>query len=207
MTILDDVMDVAEELELTAVIIGGMALPAYNVVRNTLDLDLSIFFQEQRSIYEFLEKLEHKGYKTLQNPTLSHDLFGIFGHHSEAEIWLKPCDAFEWDEEMEKHIKLAANISSHFYVLSVEDYILTKLARTDRSAYDITDILQILIQNYQSMDWQYFASRLKQYKYISSIRSILEDSTSLDREESPELVLIFTKIKEKLEREILKFNL
>ncbi len=52
MTILDDVMEVAEELGLTAVIIGGMALPAYNVVRTTLDLDLCISFLEQKAIHE-----------------------------------------------------------------------------------------------------------------------------------------------------------
>ena len=47
------------------------------------------------------------------------------------------------------------------YVLAVEDYILTKLARGDRSSVDIDDILKIIIANKDTMDWKYLHFRLE----------------------------------------------
>lgn len=67
---------------------------------------------------------------TVQKPKINRNLFTVFGKFGEAEIWLKPCDAFHWDEQMVGKIqKLFDNV----YVLAVEDYILTKLGRSDRS--------------------------------------------------------------------------
>ena len=50
---------------------------------------------------------------------------------------------------------------SNVYVLAVEDFILTKIARSDRSSTDINDILQILIANTDTIDWKYLIFRLK----------------------------------------------
>ena len=58
---------------------------------------------------------------------------------------------------VEKIQKFFANV----HVLAVEDYMLTKLARADRSSVDIVDILQILIANKDKLDWEYFNFRLK----------------------------------------------
>ncbi|MBA7539046.1 hypothetical protein ES705_31324 [subsurface metagenome] len=47
------------------------------------------------------------------------------------------------------------------YVLAVEDYILTKLARSDRSSIDNDDVLKIIIANKDSLDWDYLHFRIK----------------------------------------------
>lgn len=205
MGILEDVMLVVERLGLTAVVLGGTALPAYNVFRTTLDIDICVSFPEQESLSKFITDIGKKGYQTRQNPNLSHWLFTIFGHNSEAEIWLQPCDAFEWDEEMKNRVKLAVNILDHFYILSVEDYILTKLARDDKSGTDILDVIQILLKNYESMDWRYFAYRLNQNDQISSMQSILDDAMELDEKDDKEIVSIFERIKKNLEPELRKY--
>ena len=199
MTFLEDIMQVAANLGLKAVIIGGIALPAYNAARTTLDLDLCISFPSQKRIQEFLEDLAKKGIRTLQKPKINHDLFTIFGNRNEAEIWLHPCDAFKWDEEMENRI---IKFGSKFYVLSIEDYLLTKLAREDRSSIDISDVLQIFIANYKKIDWDYFNFRLKLNKQLSSIHSIWEEFESVKSQDNSELQEIFDFIKEKLNKTV-----
>ena len=150
-------MDVASHLKIKTVIIGGLALPAYNVARTTLDIDICIKINTQIQLNLFVEFLKEKEINTKQHPKIDHDLFTVFGKRSEAEIWLKPCDAFQWDEKMAEKIKL---FFGDVYVLAVEDYILTKLARGDRSSIDIDDILKIIIANKDTIDWKYLHFRL-----------------------------------------------
>ncbi len=154
---LQTILDVASHLKITTAIIGGLALPAYNVARTTLDIDICIKIESQTQLNLFIETLKEKEINTKQQPKIDHDLFTVFGKRSEAEIWLKPCDAFQWDEQMVEKIQL---FFGDVYVLAVEDYILTKLARSDRSSIDIDDILKIIIANKDTLDWKYFHFRL-----------------------------------------------
>ena len=156
--LLQTVLDVTSHFKIKIIIIGGLALPAYNVARTTLDIDICIRINTQKQLNLFVEALKERGIKTKQHPKIDHDLFTVFGKRSEAEIWLKPCDAFQWDEQMAEKTKL---FFGDVYVLTVEDYILTKLARGDRSSVDIDDILKIIIANKDTMDWKYLHFRLE----------------------------------------------
>ena len=60
------------------------------------------------------------------------------------------------------------------YVLATEDYLLTKLARSDRSSIDIDDILQIIIANRDSLDWEYFHFRLKWIGLEADFKNIIK---------------------------------
>ena len=152
------IFDVAARLKVPAIIIGGLALPAYEVGRTTLDIDICIHVNSQERLNQFVGKLKEENIQTLQVPKVDHDLFLVFGKNNEAEIWLKPCDAFNWDERMLERLQAYfANVK----VLAVEDFIMTKLARSDRSSVDIDDILQILINNYKRIDWEYLQYRLR----------------------------------------------
>lgn len=154
---LQNILDVASTFKITTVIIGGLALPAYNVARTTLDIDVCIKIKSQKQLDHFIKALKEKEINTNQQPKIDHDLFTVFGKKNEAEIWLKPCDAFQWDDQMVEKIEL---FFGNIYVLAVEDYILTKLARSDRSFIDIDDILKIIIANKNTIDWEYFKFRL-----------------------------------------------
>jgi len=156
--LLQTILDVTSHLKITTVIIGGLALPAYNVARTTLDIDICIKIESQKQLNLFIETLKEKEISTKQHPKINHDLFTVFGKQSEVEIWLKPCDAFQWDEQMTHKIQ---HFFKDVYVLAVEDYILTKLARADRSSIDTVDTLNILIANKDIFDWEYFQFRLK----------------------------------------------
>ena len=150
-------MELASNIGIPTVLIGGLALPAYNVARTTLDIDICIYVTTQEQLDIFIINLEKVEIYTKQKPKIVHDVFTVFEKKNEAEIWLKPCDAFNWDEIM---LKKTRSFQKNLDVLSVEDFIITKLGRTDRSSVDISDILQILIANIDSIDWKYLQYRL-----------------------------------------------
>ena len=166
-----DIINIAADFKITIVLIGGLALPAYNVARTTLDIDICINIESQEKLNQFIKILSKKGISTLQNPKIGHKLFTVFGKQGEAEIWLSPCDAFDWDDEMVNQVK---KFHSNVYVLAIEDFMITKLARADRSAIDIDDILQILIANKSKIDWQYLRYRLKWAKVENEFKEILK---------------------------------
>ena len=169
-SILQIILEVASQNRIKTVIIGGLALPAYNVARTTLDIDICIKIESQEQLNTFIEALKEKEVNTKQQPKIDHDLFTVFGKNNEAEIWLKPCDAFQWDDQMVEKIQL---FFGDVYVLAVEDYILTKLARSDRSSIDIDDVLKIIIANRDSLDWDYFRFRIKWVDLENDFKELL----------------------------------
>lgn len=190
------IFDLSSQLKIPAVIIGGLALPAYNVARTTLDIDISINVNSQKKLDKFIEVLKEKNIITKQHPKIDHTIFTVFGLNFEAEIWLKPCDAFDWDKEMVERIQL---FFDNVYVLSAEDFILTKLARMDRSSIDISDIIQVLISTKNSMNWKYFRYRLEWIGLESEFKDILKgfelDSNVETREISREILNRFNNLK------------
>ena len=182
------ILDIASHLKVPTVVIGGLALPAYNVARTTLDIDICIYIKSQDELNQFIKILKENNILTAQNPKVDQDLFTVFGKNNEAEIWLRPCDYFEWDDQMIKKISpFFENVS----VLSIEDFILTKLARADRSSIDIDDIMQIFIANQKKIDWDYLNFRLKKYKLKDDFIEVLSAS---DLEINADLQELITKI-------------
>ncbi|MFW9995948.1 MAG: hypothetical protein ACFFD4_28165 [Candidatus Odinarchaeota archaeon] len=58
-------------------------------------------------------------------------------------------------------------------MLSTEDYLLTKLARQDRSAADVQDVLQIIIFQ-KELEWDYLIPRLKKLGLLPVFKPIVE---------------------------------
>ena len=171
-SILHNIFEISQKLDIPIVLLGGLALPAYNVARTTIDIDISIFVKTQGKLQDFIKELGKIGLKTIQYPKIGHDLFTIFGKSIEMEIWLKPCDAFDWDDKMvAKRIQLTDN----FYVLSKEDYILTKLSRMDCSSTDLQDVIQVIINNLNEIDENYLIERLKQYDKLIQFQDLLKE--------------------------------
>ena len=174
------ILEIADQLHIPHVLVGGLALPAYNFARTTLDIDLCIYVKTQEKLDEFIQLLKKKGIFTVQNPKINHDLFTVYNKSNEAEIWLKPCDAFDWDEQMLKKIEI---FYDNIKVLSIEDYLLTKLARADRSSIDISDVINLLIANEDKIDWKYFRYRLNRMSLLNDFREIIKAFES-DRDEN-----------------------
>lgn len=169
--LLQTILKIATDCNVPIVLIGGLALPAYSVARTTLDIDICIYIISQEELNRFIEALNQNEISTIQKPKINRNLFTVFGKFGEAEIWLKPCDAFHWDEQMVGKIQ---KFFDNVYVLAVEDYILTKLGRSDRSSIDISDILKIIIANKDKLDWKYLRFRLKRMELESDFKEILK---------------------------------
>ncbi|TFF99281.1 MAG: hypothetical protein EU541_05300 [Promethearchaeota archaeon] len=169
-SLIDDILKITSKLEIPTILIGGLALPAYNVARSTLDIDICIYVQSQKELDDLIENFKKNDIETRQKPKIHHDLFFVFGSSNEAEIWLKPCDAFGWDDKM---LDKTRNFQDNFDVLAIEDFILTKIARTDRTSTDINDILQILIANKNKIDWKYLRYRLEWVGLTEDFKEIL----------------------------------
>jgi hypothetical protein len=161
-------------MNVPSVLIGGLALPAYDVVRTTIDIDLAIYVKKQEKLNKLITLLSKNEIKTKQNPKTDHDLFTIFSKTNEAEVWLKPCDKFNWDKEM---IKRITEFKEYYKVLAIEDYIMTKLARSDRTPVDHQDILQLLISNIEEIEWDYLHYRLDWIEMRNNFEQIINAFT------------------------------
>ena len=163
-----------EALHLNWALIGGIALPGYGVTRTTLDLDVAISFQSEIDISNFLSELEKYNVKTAQVPNITHLVFVIFclDVPDEAEIWLAPCDAFPWNDEIINRIRVIDQQPT-IRILSPEDFITTKLARSDRSSIDLQDVLEILLAQENDIDWDYLFQRITSLKLNSDLQKIL----------------------------------
>ncbi|MHA1658425.1 MAG: hypothetical protein ACTSUT_04790 [Promethearchaeota archaeon] len=56
--IIQIIFKTASALNIPAVIIGGLALPAYNVSRSTLDIDVCIHVETQEILDQFMDNLK-----------------------------------------------------------------------------------------------------------------------------------------------------
>ena len=157
-----------------------------------MDIDICIRVSSQDELNQLINALKVNDILTTQNLKIDQDLFTVFGKNNEAEIWLKPCDAFLWDDKMVKRMQL---YTANVYVLAIEDFILTKLARGDRSSTDIDDIMQLIIANEKEIDWEYLKYRLNWKKIFKDFNIILEsfkdDFDKNLREESKKILDYF----------------
>jgi len=89
----------------------------------------------------------------------------------EAEIWLTPSDRFRWDEEMIRRIRKS---EKGINVLSPEDYIISKLARADRSAVDVDDVMQLMVILKDEIDMQYLEKRAVWAEIGDDLKNLLK---------------------------------
>lgn len=170
--ILPRLIECAEKANLIHVVIGGLALPAYNVVRASYDVDFCIVVKDQDELDNFLSILNKNRIKT-QRPKSDDIIFTVYDKElkQEAEIWLTPCDKFRWDDEMISRIRKS---EKGFNVLSPEDYIVAKLARADRSAVDVDDVMQIIEMHRDKIDMQYLRKRAKWAGISNDLKNLLK---------------------------------
>lgn len=171
--ILPRLVECANKISLVHVVIGGLALPAYNVVRASYDVDFCIAVKNQEELDKFLSILNKNGIKTQQRPIVSDVLFTVYDDklRQEAEIWLTPPDRFRWDEEMIRRIRKS---EKGINVLSPEDYIISKLARADRSAVDVDDVMQLMVILKDEIDMQYLEKRAVWAEIGDDLKNLLK---------------------------------
>ena len=153
-------------------IIGGFALPSYGAIRATADLDLAAWIRTPQKFQSFLVEAEKSGFRpsvaSFSNPVtvLTDQKTGM-----EIELWLRP-DGIVWDQETLDRRKRIGIGSSDLYVVSPEDFIVSKLARPDRGVQDEKDVKSVLVRMEGNLDRKYLERRATRAKVLAILKAI-----------------------------------
>ena len=140
-------------------VIGGFALPSYGAIRATADLDLAVRIQTPSEFENLIAVARKSGFEpsvaSFSNPpvVLTDERTGM-----EVELWLRP-DGIVWDQETLKRRVLTRFESAELYVVSPEDFIVSKLARPDRGVQDEKDVKSVLVRMEGVIDKRYLETR------------------------------------------------
>jgi predicted nucleotidyltransferase len=141
------------------VVLGGFALPAYGAIRTTADLDVGVRIGTKAEFESFLAAAEKFGFEpaiaSFSNPV---EVFRDTKSGLEVELWLRP-DGVVWDKEMLRRRRRVRIGKTDVWVISPEDFIISKLARPDRGVQDEKDVKSVLVRSESTIDRRYLAER------------------------------------------------
>ena len=162
-----------EENQINYMIIGGYALPFYGRIRTTVDLDLAVAVKTQRKLDSLLGLLRAADFEpTICSPRNTLILAVDRKEKIEFELWTKP-DGIVFDQETLKRRRradLSQSISA--WLVSPEDFIVTKLARPDRGATDEQDVKSVLVRQAGKLDEAYLEKRALVAGVLAILRAI-----------------------------------
>jgi hypothetical protein len=162
-----------EENRIDYMIIGGYALPFYGRIRTTVDLDLAVAVETQEKFNVLLNILRVADFEpTICSP--NNPLIVVVDRQEkiEFELWTKP-DGIVFDEQTLRR-RRKAQLSEGFsaWVISAEDFIVTKLARPDRGVIDEQDVKSVLVRQEGKLDWNYLEKRAKDAQVLTILKTI-----------------------------------
>ncbi|MGD0071987.1 MAG: hypothetical protein ABSB71_10565 [Candidatus Bathyarchaeia archaeon] len=162
-----------EENKIDYMIIDGYALPFYGRIRTTVDLDLAVAIETQKKFSYLLNLLRAAEFEpTICSP--NNPLIVVVDRQEkiEFELWTKP-DGIVFDEQTlrrRKKEQLSEGFSA--WVVSAEDFIVTKLARPDRGVIDEQDVKSVLVRQEGKLDWNYLAKRAEDAQVLTILKTI-----------------------------------
>ena len=162
-----------DENKIDYMIIGGYALPFYGRIRTTVDLDIAVAIETQKKFSSLLNLLRAADFEpTICSP--NNPLIVVVDRKEEIEfeLWTKP-DGIVFDEETlrrRRKAQLSEGISA--WVVSAEDFIVTKLARPDRGVIDEQDVKSVLVRQEGKLDWNYLEKRAKDAQVLAILKAI-----------------------------------
>ena len=153
-------------------LIGGYALPFYGRVRVTLDIDVAVAIPNEEDFQGFCEDAREEGYSiylgSYKNPVcLFHD--GATGY--EIEVWIRP-DGVEWDRRTLERRREVGVAGVNVWVISPEDFMVSKLARPDRGVIDEQDVKSVLERDDVMLDWRYLEKRAERAGVLALLETI-----------------------------------
>jgi hypothetical protein len=90
----------------------------------------------------------------------------------EFELWTKP-DGIVFDEQtLRRRRKAQLNEGISAWVVSAEDFIVTKLARPERGVIDEQDVKSVLVRQEGKLDWNYLEKRAKDAQVLTILKTI-----------------------------------
>ena len=154
-------------------IIGGYALPFYGRIRTTVDLDLAVAIKTKMEFDRLLKLLRTTNFEpTICSPRNPLILVKDQKEKIEIELWTKP-DGIVFDKETLKRRRktnLTPELSA--WLISPEDFIITKLARPDRGVTDEQDVKSVLVRQADKLDEKYLEKRAKNAGVLAILQTI-----------------------------------
>jgi hypothetical protein len=155
-------------------VIGGFALPSYGAIRATIDLDVAVRITEGKKFDAFVKQAKRAGFRpgvaSFSNPV---SIFSDGKTGLEVELWLRP-DGIEWDRETLRRRRKARIGSTKVWLVSPEDFVVTKLSRPDRGVQDEKDVKGVLSRLGGSLDRKYLERRAGKAGVLALLRAIEE---------------------------------
>jgi hypothetical protein len=154
-------------------IIGGYALPFYGRIRTTIDLDLAVAIETEEEFKNFNKWLQSINFKPAVSSFLN-PLIVVFDlvEKVEIELWLKPDGIVFNDETLRRRRKVRLGASIEAWIVSPEDFIITKLARPDRGVIDEQDVKSVLVRQHGKLDEEYLERRAQETGILQVLKTI-----------------------------------
>jgi len=170
---LQRLLKLLENKNIPYMIIGGYALPFYGRIRTTVDIDLAVTTKTKEEYNQLLNLLQSAHFEpTIHSPLNPLILILDQKEKIEIELWLKP-DGITLDDETlrrRRKVKLDTNIPA--WIISPEDFIVSKLARPDRGVTDEQDVKSVLIRQEGKLDEEYLKKKARKAGVLTILKTI-----------------------------------
>ncbi len=144
-------------------VLGGFALPFYGRIRSTLDVDVAVNVPSEEAFDQLLTSSRVFGFRpTLCKYVNPVCVFVDEKTELEVELWIRP-DGVVWDGETLRRRRRFTVGDNAFWVISPEDFIVSKLTRPDRMEQDELDVKSVLVRMASKLDQDYLELRAKRY--------------------------------------------
>lgn len=162
-----------ENKNIPYMIIGGYALPFYGRIRTTLDLDIAVAIKTEKELNQFRKWLQTINIE-VTNYAPNNPLMIILDHKEkvETELWLKPTGITFDQETLKRRRKVTLDTNISAWIISPEDFIISKLARPDRGAIDEQDVKSVLVRQSNKLDKEYLTKRAQQAGVLTILQNI-----------------------------------
>jgi predicted nucleotidyltransferase len=168
---LQNLAQALDRSHLDYMLIGGYALPAYGLIRATVDIDIAIFMKSQDPI-QLKKELEKAGFQvsSFTEDTPCFILTNV-KTATEIEVWAKP-DGITLDAECLRRRQKVNIAESKFWIIGPEDFIVNKLARRDRRSQDEVDVLSVLENNKLKLDTDYLYAAAESASVLPLLKAL-----------------------------------
>lgn len=165
---------VFEREKVEYMLIGGLALPAYGEIRATQDIDVAIVVADIRILERLIAELGREGFEPTATPQLEASGIYLFDTENavDVELWQRP-DGIRFGAELlsrKRKVELTEKLQA--WIIGPEDFIVNKLARTDRRARDESDVVSVLIGWKERLDRVYLERRAAESDVLPLLKAL-----------------------------------
>ena len=176
---LQRLLKIFENENIPYMIIGGYALPFYGRIRTTVDIDLAVAIKNRAELDALCNLLQSSDFETTirspQNPLI---MILDLREKVEMKLWLKPDGITFDDETLRRRGKVKLDAKLEAWIVSPEDFIVNKLAISDRSVIEEQDVKSVLVRQEHKLNYEYLTKRAEKADVLAVLKTIRAECNS-----------------------------